>query len=74
MIDYLAIATQAAADLDPRASTYQLLNLSDVEMKRLLRKIAEGAAMDLQMAIDNAYRVGQLYDVAGQLPMFRMAA
>jgi hypothetical protein len=74
VIDYLDIATRCAGDMYPNPGSYSLLGLSGVDLQRFLDGLSDAAAQDLQEAIDNARRVGQL-DVAGtKTEMFRMAA
>jgi tryptophanase len=74
MIDYLDIATRCAADMFPSPGAYSLLGLSGRALRRFLDGLSDAAAQDLQEAIDNARRVGQLYVAGTQTEMFRRAA
>jgi hypothetical protein len=74
MTDHLDIATRCAEQMNPKVGDFALLGMSGAELLAWLDEHADRACMDLQIAIDNARRVGQL-DVAGtQIDMFRRAA
>ena len=70
MIDYLTIATGAAQDMEAAPQALALLPQDEA----FLEAYRDGCAMDIQAAIDNAFRVGQLGVQSEQVEMFRRAA